>query len=619
MTLDDLMMHLTRVFFVLLAAITCLNYLRRRDPVRRDVALVSLCMSAGILISLFMQVTGINWQWLPRLGSLALIAQPFLLVRIVGYFRPVDRRMRWFAIGGMLASWLATLTVLNQRGALPTLVSVVIIIYFTLVDGYAIVAFIRGAFSSVGVVRQRLQFAAAGSALLVAALILIGIRTVFPETEVYTVAPTQFISILAGLAYYLSFAPPRWLQQVWQLAELRNFLASIQQPGDHTRYELLSRLVRAVSRSLSTDLVGVLLARENGGEDLWVKANVSAGALTELPQSGAVRQSWTQRTPQIVYRRYNASPVDAAFMTRLQVEMMLIVPLETTEHAFGLLVVCLENGSLFVDDDLQLLTVFVQQTAIVLENIAVLNALRSYADELEQRVQERTRELARSNEELRQFAFVASHDLKEPLRTITSYLQLIEARYTDQLDDDGREFIGFAVKGAARMKNLIEDLLVYSRVDRRERTITSVTVEAVLDEACQSLATSIQEAEATITHDHLPEIQADHRLLLQLLQNLLSNAIKYRGSHPPKIHIGVKQQPTEWVFCVQDNGIGIERQYLETIFVIFKRLHNQHEYSGTGIGLAVCKKAVEIHGGRIWAESEPGVGSTFYFTIPIAA
>jgi light-regulated signal transduction histidine kinase (bacteriophytochrome) len=272
---------------------------------------------------------------------------------------------------------------------------------------------------------------------------------------------------------------------------------------------------------------------------------------------------------------------------------------------------------LFIEDDIQLLTVFVQQTAILLENAAVLDALQRYTEDLEQKVQERTLDLARSNEELRQFAYVASHDLREPLRTVSSYVQLLELRYGDKLGDDGREFVDFAVDGAARMKDLIDDLLVYSRVDRQERNITQLDSQQLLDEACRLLKASIAESEAAITHDTLPEIRADEQLMVQLFQNLISNGIKYRSDdRKPVIHIGVQEQAADWQFSVCDNGIGIEEQYADLIFVIFERLHNQTEYSGTGIGLAICKKAVEIQGGRIWMESEVGKGTTFHFTIP---
>lgn len=225
-------------------------------------------------------------------------------------------------------------------------------------------------------------------------------------------------------------------------------------------------------------------------------------------------------------------------------------------------------------------------------------------------------ELKRSNRELEQFAYVASHDLQEPLRMVTSYLQLIEQRYVDKLDADGREFINFAVSGAGRMKMLIGDLLTYSRVQRDQNGYERVRLQAVLNRALNSLALTIEETGAKVTHDPLPEVMANEAQMFQLFQNLLSNALKFHGKRPPEIHIGVELLKREWQFCIHDNGIGIEPAFLERIFVIFQRLHPKEAYPGTGIGLAICKKVVENHGGRIWAESQPGEGTTFYFTIP---
>ncbi|MBC8171760.1 MAG: PAS domain S-box protein [Anaerolineae bacterium] len=225
-------------------------------------------------------------------------------------------------------------------------------------------------------------------------------------------------------------------------------------------------------------------------------------------------------------------------------------------------------------------------------------------------------ELKRSNEELKQFAYVASHDLQEPLRMVASYLQLIEKRYSAMLDDEGREFIGYAVDGATRMKALINDLLAFSRVETSEQELKEVNAQEIFTAACQRLETTIQETEAVITCDELPTIKGDEALLVQLLQNLLDNSLKYHSDQPPKIHVGLKREDKTWLFAVQDNGIGIDEQYLERIFIIFQRLHQRSKYPGTGMGLAICKKVVERHGGRIWAESKVGQGATFYFTIP---
>lgn len=225
-------------------------------------------------------------------------------------------------------------------------------------------------------------------------------------------------------------------------------------------------------------------------------------------------------------------------------------------------------------------------------------------------------ELRRSNEELEQFAYVASHDLQEPLRMVTSYLQLIEKRYSEHLDDDAREFISYAVDGATRMKTLINDLLAYSRIQRGKGEPEPVQMNEVLEQALYNLQLAIEDADALITHDPLPQLIANRAQMVQLLQNLIGNAIKFRSECRPEIHIGVKREGKMWHFTVKDNGIGIDEAYFDRIFIIFQRLHMRGQYPGTGIGLAICKKIVDKHGGRIYAESNPGEGTIFHFMLP---
>jgi signal transduction histidine kinase len=282
----------------------------------------------------------------------------------------------------------------------------------------------------------------------------------------------------------------------------------------------------------------------------------------------------------------------------------------------GIIVTTLGKPSSPADLIVVLLTL---NTTALLSGITVRRMMAGYerARRNEKALARQAQELARSNEELEQFAYAASHDLQEPLRMVSSYLRLLERRYKGQLDTDADEFIAFAVDGATRMQTLINDLLTYSRIGTRGKPFAPTDSAGVLNQALTNLQVAIEESGATVTHDEMPTVLADDMQLAQLLQNLAGNAVKFRKPDtPPQIHVGVERSSGDWVFSVRDNGIGIDPQHFERIFLIFQRLHSREEYEGTGIGLAVCRKIVERHGGRIWVESEPGEGSTFYFTIP---
>jgi PAS domain S-box-containing protein len=252
------------------------------------------------------------------------------------------------------------------------------------------------------------------------------------------------------------------------------------------------------------------------------------------------------------------------------------------------------------------------------EGILVTAAIRniSVRKKAEAHLLQKMEELNRSNEELGQFAYIASHDLQEPLRMVASYTQLLSRRYKGKLDSNAEEYIAFAVDGASRMQRLIQDLLAFSRIGTKGKDPLDISSEEALQQALKNLRGAIEESGALVTHDPLPTVMADETELIQLFQNLVGNAIKYQNPGVPRVHIAAaKNGSKKWMFSVQDNGLGIDPQYFERIFGMFQRLHKREEFAGTGVGLAICKKIVERHGGNISVESQPGHGSTFRFAL----
>ena len=280
----------------------------------------------------------------------------------------------------------------------------------------------------------------------------------------------------------------------------------------------------------------------------------------------------------------------------------------------GSLTPVLYNASVYKDEIGEVIGVFAAARDIT-EQKKAEKKLMEYWENLEKQVKQRTEELAKSNADLKQFAYIASHDLREPLRMITTFLQLLERRYGDQLDDDAHEFIGFAVDGAKRLDKMIMDLLEYSSVVNQELIFNDINFEEVLNEVILNLNVVINENNAIVTYENLPVMRADENLMILLFQNLISNAIKYRSNENPEIIVSAFNEGDHHVFFVKDNGIGIDPKHLDHIFTIFKRLHTHNEYDGSGIGLSIAHRIVHQHGGEIWVESEPEKGSTFKFTL----
>ena len=333
---------------------------------------------------------------------------------------------------------------------------------------------------------------------------------------------------------------------------------------------------------------------------------VKQGITGLLPYAqGVAGTAFREGEPVIVndYRNHDLSTPDGV---TLGIASIASLPVKVAGQTMGVVNILSRDTHHFTPDRIRLLTTVAGGLGVLLESARLYDAL-----------EQRAEELARSNADLEQFAYVASHDLQEPLRSVVGFTSLLSRRYKGQIDENADRFIERAVLAASRMQGLINDLLSYSRVGRNFEGPVRVDAEALLDQELDGLHAAIQESSASVTHDPLPSIAADSSLLGQVFRNLIGNAIKFRGESPPAVHVSVEEQGAEWKFAVKDNGIGIDPQFAERIFTIFQRLHTREEYPGTGIGLSICKKAIERLGGRIWVESQLGQGSTFYFTVPI--
>ncbi len=306
------------------------------------------------------------------------------------------------------------------------------------------------------------------------------------------------------------------------------------------------------------------------------------------------------------------------FLRKQGLVSYLRVPLTAQGRALGVITFFTKVEHRFTDEEVEVLSALGAQAAMAIYNAQLYEETAAAKRDLEEanvRLQKQALELSRSNAELEQFAYVSSHDLQEPLRMVASYTQLLARRYKGRLDSDADEFIGYAVAGVKRMQGLIQDLLEYSRVANKDE-FAPVDCSEVLNEALGNLRAAIADSGAEVATEPLPTVTGDRRQLVQLFQNLIGNAVKFRNHVAPKVRVAARREGGEWIFSIRDNGIGFEPQFADRIFIIFQRLHSKERYTGTGIGLAICKKIVERHNGRIWAEAEPGQGATFYFAIP---
>ncbi|MBF0096804.1 MAG: PAS domain S-box protein [Magnetococcales bacterium] len=408
-----------------------------------------------------------------------------------------------------------------------------------------------------------------------------------------------FLILLVGVIFFYRFSEPilRRIQETELLREHRQRLEESQ--------EKLQRSERRYRLLLESANDAILVADAQTG--IIVEANAMAEALLQRPVQQLVGMHQTKLHPVEETEHYSR-----LFYEHAQSDLGTVQGVEIERPDGSRVPVEIRAAVTDLGDRKLILGIFRDVTI----RKKAENELRNINMELERRVALRTRELERSNRDLQQFAYVASHDLQEPLRLVGGFVQLLEKRYSGQLDEKATQYISYAVDGVQHMGALINSLLSYARVESQGTSQVLVSCTNALEHALRYVTHLAKEHNATITHDPLPTVLADEAQLVQVFQNLLHNAIKFRSEMAPVIHISSCLQEGEWLFSVQDNGIGIDPQYAERVFAIFQRLHARSRYEGTGIGLALCKRIIERHEGRIWVESIPGQGSKFLFTLP---
>jgi signal transduction histidine kinase len=596
------------------------DLVRRRNRTQLDVALLFGSLAFIVLSQELITFTGQRPLWLVKATQVALMAHPYLLLRLVEHFRPVPAGVRGITVLGMLATSVALVLVPGS----PPALTIGLIVYFALVEIYSVSAFVQSAVKTAGVTHWRLRFIALGSGLLAAIFLLAGVNIALPALAPYIGLLLQFMALASALSYYIGFSPPGWLRRVWQLNELHRFLHQAAGKPALERSQLtLPHLCDTAVR-----LVGgraAVAALWDDSQQLVIRHSTQPGLTGHLSSTtGITGQSWQSGRPALGIAPGKVAPESAELMARLSARALMAVPIATVDRAWGLLVVFLRRNPLFAADDLELLSLFAEQSAMTLEQTRLLNEQQSILAEqqkLVEQLRERTGQLEESNQELESFSYSVSHDLRAPLRHIEGFTDLLFKTGAVDTDDKSRRYLALIAEAATRMGRLIDNLLAFSRLGRAALVVTPVDLAGLVDEVRRELQLETQEREIVWKVAPLPRVSGDPMLLRLVLLNLLSNALKYtRLRTRTLIEIGCLDDRREGIVVyVRDNGVGFDMQYVDKLFGVFQRLHHADEFEGTGIGLANVRRIVHRHGGRTWADGALDQGATFYFTLPNVA
>jgi signal transduction histidine kinase/DNA-binding response OmpR family regulator len=655
MNADDLLSFLAQLFFLLLGLVTTVNYLRYRGETRRDIALMSGSLALAFLIQLIGRVTDIESSWLDTIGTIALLSQPYLLLRLAPYFYRIPALIMRLALAGMILAAIIAVFFEQFSESTAIIAFLAVIAYFVAVDGYAMVIFVRGALTASGVVQQRLRLAAAGSGLLALALVTIVLALTVPALQEWLISFVWAMAIGAVVSYYVGFVPPRWLQRAWQFTELQNYLLKIGSKKIDTQLNVLESLAELsqVARSATGGETAAVAQADGGGTGWRLRTITGRPELinSQLSGAGIIGQVQRNRTPAYIRASGHLGEGDRDLLATMQADTLLAVPIRAAEHDWGLLLVFLKRGSLFIEDDLNLLTLLAQQCAIFLENWALIEEMNRYSESLEQEVEERTSEirqlnlqlerrvaertadLSRANAELGQVVrakdeFLAnmSHELRTPLNGILILAEVLLEQIRGPLNQRQFSSIQTIQESGHHLLSLINDILDLSKIEagKLEMQIETLSVKGICETSLQFVKELAHKKQLRLSFEgsDLPHrMEADPRRLKQILINLLNNAVKFTPDGGQVALITLTDEAQNLIrFVVEDNGIGISAQNMTRLFRPFTQLDGglTREHEGTGLGLALVSRLVELHGGSVAVESEgvPGKGSRFTVSLP---
>jgi signal transduction histidine kinase len=604
----DLISLVVNTAFGLIALATLRDLARHPDRARLDIALLFGSLALAIVGPAVLKVLGVQLPWFSTVTSLLLLAHPYLLLRVVDYFRPLSRRVRWSALAGLAASWLILLV---SPGGSRSPLLVIVILYFVLVEGYAAFAFISGARRASGGIRWRMTFAAAGSGWFALLILVVGLALVLPAASVIITPLVQVLILLTVVSYYLGFAPPAALRRAWQLGELNSYLRLLAgRPTAERVRSALDLLCPAVTRAVSAAGSAVYVYQESSGRFVPRAADQPSLASSALGAGGgAVERAFRERRALVAHSPAELGPQLEQTAAQLGAASLFAVPILNPERTWGVLAAFCSRPSLFPGDDQEVLALLADQGAQAIETGELFEQQRDLVVKLEA-----------ANKDLEAFSYSVSHDLRAPLRAMDGFSRILLESHGASLDPEAQHYLSRIRLNAKRMGELVDDLLAFSRLGRQPLKLATVEPALIAGQAWEELRTDREGRVVEFQVEEMPPCLADPALLRQVYVNLLSNALKYsRKREQAHITAGCQSRQPDPQYFVRDNGVGFDSAYAHKLFGVFQRLHRPDEYEGTGVGLAIVARIVQRHGGQVSADSKLDEGATFYFTLKGAA